>query len=1787
MDPAGIDSLRAKLDRIFPVIDDRQRTWLCVALARIVSAVPWLAVHLGPGAAQLADSLDALRRASAARTDGSGTGGAVRRIGGSFGAADAMIGTGLDLQPRGLLTLRGLLWAVAIYLIDKQRPYKSLVAEVASALRSLAADPAGQAMAALETLLGDLDRVSSLPDAIEILDRLAPDSHKTLYDAWRRRLRPTLQALAGEKPPPRDPAVPGESDIVRTEEGVELYSVPRRTRTADQLPSEPGGEESAHDLIAFVRGQGATGLTQRQARYRARQAIWSGNHLLLTTHGDALFPDVYRGSVRLLVADLEALDSTQPLAARGMLGCLLKALTGRTTAGVRAIRPRAPPDEHIDGLYLDVDAGIFCFPPFWKERQPDAPTRSRTKKTDALGYFRPGDAARPWLYPAFDCVALPLPRPVRSVLERHGYALDALARMDDADLDREMADAAAAVSHRLGIPVSVAGLRRSLGPLVMEQCGDLAMAQLVCGDSFGQPDVLQHYYAPRRADIAAVYARVLAPVFDDAAVPRVPRGAARVGSELLVRPDAAKRLARASASWAMPRTDQSDGVARVTAWHRALLDHSVRMLLATTGHRWSEAIFRITLHDLDLRRGVALFRDKVYDVAHDPRLVALPKVVCDQLAAYTSQVQSLAIVLPGLAADIAEVLHGGAPLLFDLQEVDGGVKKVSGVLRTVAERGPPEWRVLPENWGRTYIRTRAIEMGCPAFLASCQLGHYEAVGYPVSNQSPTIPLELVDGLRPWLDRVARSQCWSVLGPTPKQGRAGRATAACQSLLQQPLRDWTREVAAADHRARLAYQKWEKSLSADPERTRRRAEAAVLSHPTLVAVGIAAAFTDPKNTEIVGHLAEVDFYRIRQELVVGAGEDTKVAVERVRALRRIVAVVAKSAGQPVPAIAIPIPIRRPLDNPFFAGCCCALSQIDLLREHVRGLAGEKKPSRGLLSLAARTALALVLFDGVADPALVMRLLQARGRAQPSAKLPDLLLVRLEEAQPRAVRGVAALALANLARRYPSEPVPHQVDIDTELTKLLPGWAVGNEPHGLLARLCSTVAVSNRFEYSPAARFAEDPDHGSVDASVEEQLAFIDGDPVGPKRPAEPAVQSGAHEGSNLAASTNRGSSPAKQYRTLVRMIPTVGKAWKSPLTGDVVDASAVRADSTRQRVWRELDEWMQRSDRAQEDGLCSIMRMLAGWQRAELARILPSGAYLAYKSAKTYLSRIGAALVRELGQLDAVRWDERVVENAYQFALDASRESKFKVARSLLSFHRYAESNFDLPEVDLACVYAELPQRERCVDAAMILPVERAAAFADLARAAWGDREADLGPTRIARAADAIAPLLGYGGARLSEPLGMQLGDIGVTPSGRLWVRVRSNRLRGTKTRAATRVLVLGPVCDEAHCARTLQWAANMRALAGPRRPGGTYLISALDARNDLREQTAVAHRLREALALATGRERERAHRLRHLVTTERIAAAALVKSDATALGIPLGAILDRILQPRDFHAIAVALGHAHWMTTIEWYLQLAWLLRSRTAAALREAWFDRRVAAVLLGVTPFSLDHLLRGEGHGDRVSAWFDWVRSPRQPPAARIRSSQSPPVAGPAWAWTASAVGRLVDFAWRTQDLLPALRLMGAPVSDAARIQEHAERWEMKLGLRLIPREIGGITRKCPARAVRRLGGDRGFEKLWELFDRGSLDERAIIATVVSECFTYLTPRAGHALVLRRATADAFAGLAAAYSLFHGDLEVAELPGGLVGLSPKRQRTAGDASRYRGRGIKRVLVVIGVALGLQDDPG
>ncbi len=471
--PPEPSTVALECDAIFATPGSAERVWLYDALLGILQQISWLHPLLGGQAMQLA--LLELRKDAWVRTPVKQHGSPVKLLRGDFGTAGAVIGMGTAAQPRGLLTLRGLFWLSLQHgRTLGQIPHGSVEA-IASALRSAAASPTSRAAVALKPILQDLQHAEDLGGALHVLERLSDSVHEGLREAWGNWLRHILEEPSAthrpENPQPSESTHPLTRSGVRTRgthrgmdrteldpRAPDVHPLRRSAPFPGQLPNEPPEEFSEPADLVLVPGFGNGTLSRRQAEYRARQAVWSGNILLLTTHPDALPPDVYGAALRLLVEKLELGEIDDPNA-RGYLVCLIKAMSGRTTPGVASLRIGVSVSDMAGGgLCLDQERGFVHFPPYWKELDPSEDERRIVDASaPPLGFFHPkGEAQAKLLAPVCNQIVLPLVRPIHRALSRHQSILSTMGEFEPITLDQHAAEAANDLSSSLGIHITVA-----------------------------------------------------------------------------------------------------------------------------------------------------------------------------------------------------------------------------------------------------------------------------------------------------------------------------------------------------------------------------------------------------------------------------------------------------------------------------------------------------------------------------------------------------------------------------------------------------------------------------------------------------------------------------------------------------------------------------------------------------------------------------------------------------------------------------------------------------------------------------------------------------------------------------------------------------------------------------------------------------------------------------------------------------------------------------------------------------------------------------------------------------------------------------------------------------------------------------------------------------------------------------------------------------------------------------------------------------------------------------------
>jgi len=1414
---------------LFPIPAPPYATPLFQAIKRVAQVAPWLVDAMG--GAEFVARLDRtiVSLSSKWRVDRLT---AEKGLHGTYDLAGAIVGSDFKIMP-GPEMLRAALLASYWQWAQAENVPGSAVAAWASAIRSVVKkrDHPSTMRHPIARHVTYIAQAASLPDFIERANVLSTCEQKGVRDAWNDHFKEALVGLAGsptatKEPPPSitKPSPQGqkkrrefdEDDILDALVDPVLRVTVSPPAGSELAEGESSEEDSVPQHVCPIDPKAKSQDGKRLAKHQALQAIWCSNYLLLTNHADVL-PEsdltAVFGSLLEQLASEQLPAFTSPL---NLALLLVQGMTGRTSKTLPAIRLV---EQHSSKMKagdceLCLQSGTLRMGIFWK--------RSKVKSDpDPAAYFTPSDEQQLLLEPTVDSIDLPLPSRIKDVLEKHRRHLAGLGSMEPDAIDTGVRSAARHVSEKIGLRISPGQVRRSFAAHVFERCRDTALTQLIAADTLGQSTNPLHYFSPTRERVAESYWKTISVLSgSNEKMPSIAAPDSRVGASLLVRFDVAREMAQA------PSAILNKGVSRLVdegeAWkvHEAMVNHLACMLLATAGHRAVNALFKLTLGGLDAIRGAALFADKVHDGAHNPRLAALPTCLMDQVEKYLAHLQGLVRIYPKLARRVDRILAGTAPLLFHVTPAGHAIKlRVDSWKATL----PECWRALPLYWGRLWIRTRAVELGLRPELASIQLGHLEAVGYPFSRGGPTDPEAFVLAARPFLDQAAAQQGWKVRLGIPSKERAA---------VQRPLRTWASHVARHEQTLRDQQKAWRLAQRAQMKRFREQAETDVLSHPVIAASGIPATYAAKVGPWIPHDVSLAKAEQVRDELFETAGSNPALGLARSEALFRILKKVNKRLGIKGQEPGRLIILRQPLDNAFVPDMMIAVRQVDALRAWVNQQGKKPPASRGFVQACARTALALALFGFFDDPAQIMGVLGRRTSCVRSAALDGTVFVSWGEAddQTAVVRDLAALALGKLAKKYRLQALPSRAAINSALIDLLPKWATpADSPEqteisdqdkllrpDLFQRLCETVSVCNRYELSSAARLVRDRDHGSISAHLREQLAMIDGDPPGSFRRDWEVASIPDPPSPSLMAPSGKGSARS-QYWALCGVLPHAGTDLELPRTGQTITADQLFRPGTREKVIAEIRHMV--DERDPKLVLQPIVRMLATWVLQMLVEGTQARKDPADSTVRTYLTRIGRDLVAIFGKSSLANIDGAELEKSYVTVVTLKKTKRDQAAAAILSFHDCCAPGFWLPEIDLAEIRSYLGADRRRVDASLILPMERDASVQMLLQRAsdgGGIDTASRQRSRLVRQAGAAMPWYAFGAARRSEVLGVKFQDVSLR-GGYARMRVRANSSRRLKTYAARRTIDVSATAPSAATQHLVSWIAADRSRLQPSR----------------------------------------------------------------------------------------------------------------------------------------------------------------------------------------------------------------------------------------------------------------------------------------------------------------------------------------------------------------------------------
>lgn len=1526
---------------------------------------------------------------------------------------------------------------------------------------------------------------------------------------------------SAKKAPKQEPATPWgydeEPTVLRQLEGYRrrVYlpdpSDPEVLEGLEELePGEPA-EEVVPPLDVLPLESAPRNRDARDvARYQVAQAIWGRNSLLIPNHVDVLPHDRMREACAALVEALGP-DGAAEHERPGLVGLLMQALAGRTAGSLTILNilPNASHAHDARAFDLLVEEGMFRFSVFWQVGRDGEAEPS---------FYRPDEDATLHVEPTVSVYCLPLVPAVVDVLRQNIGPLRALVAGRSGEVAQHLRDAAVWLTAKLGWPVTQGALRGSFGAHLFEQCRDLALTQLLAADTFGNSTAPLSYYAPKAQTLAAAYWDYQASLLPTTArLPRLEDPEQRVGSKLLASSSSVSDMVRAISAPLRRGVANMVNDGEAHRVHLAMVCQMTGMLVGALTHRPGSALLELTRHNflIDGNCGAALFVDKRVDDAHNPRLVVLPRTACRQLEAYLDHLAALGKLRPKLATYIYGVLRGERPLFFAW---DGRDKATPLSLADWTAAMPMSWQHLPLNWGRHWCRTRAGELGVRPEFLNMQMGHLEAVGYPFSGASPTEPAAWVEEFAPAWDAVVRAQGWTVLS-----GLATEDEAVSPSL--PPLRLWEKTVQDHLAEARERGRFWRQALRARMRRYREEAMNEVLADGELVAAGIPERYRSDEPAQPRHTLTRADFERLRDAFLDGADEPSLAkGLARAEALCRIAKNVNRKTSQ---ATENPAPLylpRRPLDNAFVPDILLAVSQVRALRDHINEWSGKNKPGpKDDFTLAcARTALAMVLFGYSDDPARITGALANRHLALRSAVINDLLVFPWgkEPGQVLALRGVAAIALAKLARKFQQGDVPTWDVLAERMVQFLPAWARGGtspdegNPAECVSALLQSVGMANRYELSPAARLAM-ASGGCVEAHAREQIALIDGDPAGSLDRAWLRSEEDEEASDDLAPTKTSKGSARTQYRALCAVFPDARRETRLPLINHTIPSGEAGDGRHRKPMMAEIQAMLDAQDEARR--LHPVVRLLAAWCLDMLTHGTERKTSPALSTIETYLSRVGGVLVDVLGHRRLDQIDEAELEEAYLAAVECKATAHAEAAATILALHRFGRTHFGLADADLAPLY-RLAGKEAVAhaDARLVLPSERDRMLELLEEQLHAVPREPVGEefdrVRLLRQTHAAAGALVGVGARHSEILGLQMRNV-VPADGVVTVMFRPNPSRRLKTPSARRNVELGAGGGTT----LLDWHDAESGRLPERWRPRAYLFAPKSDHRSADERSRMAAEILKAAKIATGLPSARAHQFRHLYAIESLTPVFLTADDREALASnltlrPTPTWRGGVALPRDLRAQTVTLGHADPTTTLTWYHHLPFLLRSRPDATLTKRHLKVNTLATLLGVTRDAVRWPIKQAPAQDPALVWMNHEMEPRVRPLTVTPSESGARTATPELQkWTAGHLAELFSMTNRSGRLEHALAAIGGDIAQADLLRATVLPIELRLGRRLLTdKELENISGR-PKRLVRSVMDAANVEALWRVFDQDVGGQRSHIARLARLVVDYMTPLDG----------------------------------------------------------------------------
>ncbi len=1282
----------------------------------------------------------------------------------------------------------------------------------------------------------------------------------------------------------------------------------------------------------------------------AHQHIYGSNQLLVRNHIESLSDaesDIFAQALdaRILSA-IKAQD-----AASGWLGIViaLTLITGRgvgTWTTVLSQNGQTKVDHNKPQLL--IHEGIFRLPVI----RPH-------------GAFKPDDTMQNLLEPSGLVLDLHLPPTIRKRVEcllefgPPGWS------EDEGELRRSLEALIAELEPSVGTGISLARVRRVARARIRETTHDLAATMILCGDTFGLSTAPLYYTSSQTAKLEQAFRDSAWPLFNDLPTDQPDNTAGRrVGAELLVTQDTARALARSPSAPMHAAGKKKLTTGSLISDHNHLVNHMLCMLMGAAGHRPTSALFDLKRFDFDSATHSAVFADKQCDPAHLFRFVPTADLVSVQMEKYLTHLRGLndlAGIKPETASYASKAVEGHVPLFFHLQS---DTRPLILEFDTWRKTLPPNWQVLPLNWGRTWLASRGRDAGIDSDYLSIALGHLDAAGYPYSSESPLEPAGLSRAVSGALGNLARSSGW-----VARNGLASNLGEEDKLLELGPLKDWILE------RKKLAM------LSRDYEIEQRQVlrsallgkreegeKIALSALKSIVQTSVpefdyflvlrrkqktsAASSADQETSQPITLTAE-DLERIQSKIDEETPNNKVLSIAGHNALYRYLKNASKLLSWDCP---FPSPWLAPATlepTPFFDGVFRASNQVRAIRDHFGSIPVKAPEDRSFSQFewaCGQAIIALCVFGFIDDLDQVLKILHGRRSGVRTRTIPDLLFVETgEDLRVVGIRGLAAISIARIAKQFPNDKLPKDSRLNEVVAAQLPTALTGSKDD-VLDRLCATISVANIVELSGLARTALDRHKGSIAMPTARQRQMLEeGHGLTTIAPQVTSIS----DAMNGRASKQK-SAPIKvreQYKQL-RNILHIGDG---PKTFKLTETQLSQANigAFRNPLVRELEAFL-----AQDD-----LRPLVACIGAYALHMTNDGTTRVEKPAWTtvyaYITSFGLELALLTGDVDFLSLEAEEFVDIFQDVIDRKRftENKVIAARDLVKFHEYLQQHHDLESVDFSDLEGIGKRVPLQVDAEVIQPQEFAQGMVLLSARASVLEQEDMTTAESLRAhrqAEVYALLLRYSGARHNELTALRFKDVLATADS-IILLIRPSRYRRLKTSSARRMVDISERMTPQQRVVVSSWIEVERARLGASWKPTLPILSKMGAPKDRASSNQLRDITLSAMEGPVG-YRTKIHRARHLVAGEDMLAIWLSDTDWSAL-LAASTYSQRhiggfrrvdIVLPRHVRERSLRFGHRKISTTVANYFHMPWATTSRPHQALEE-YLDSHAAAVALG----------------------------------------------------------------------------------------------------------------------------------------------------------------------------------------------------------------------------------------------